>query len=200
MKHAIALRVAGAIALFAGVINKGTPYDSSVKDRNSVMPVTGACGFGGWLVLVTIGVFVSPLVTIIKMLGINRGFDDFVQEFWFMLDGDIGIHLAVIFMQICTAVFMVLRSKRFVSVYIGTSICMVLLLPAEIIWLSSMLYWQEGIHFSWLRVSGTAKMPQIDQSVRHQLHTVVALLFELKAQQKPFEFVLPGKGPLHAEP
>src|SRR5208282_1660829 len=54
--------------------------------------------------------------------------------------------------------------------------------------------------FSRLRVSGTAKMPQIDQSVRHQLHTVVALLFELKAQQKPFEFVLPGEGPLHAEP
>ena len=53
---------------------------------------------------------------------------------------------------------------------------------------------------SWLRVSGTAKMPQIDQSVRHQLHTVVTLLFELKAQQKPFEFVLPGEGPLHAEP
>ena len=52
----------------------------------------------------------------------------------------------------------------------------------------------------WLRVSGTAKMPQIDQSVRHQLHTVVALLVELKAQQKPFEFVLPGEGPLHAEP
>jgi hypothetical protein len=53
---------------------------------------------------------------------------------------------------------------------------------------------------SWLRVSGAAKMPQIDQSVRHQLHTVVALLFELKAQQKPFEFVLPGEGPLHAQP
>jgi hypothetical protein len=43
-------------------------------------------------------------------------------------------------------------------------------------------------------------MSQIDQSVRHQLHTVVALLFELRAQQKPVEFVLPGKGLLHAEP
>jgi len=43
-------------------------------------------------------------------------------------------------------------------------------------------------------------MPQIDQGVSHQLHTVVALLFELKAQQKPFEFVLPREGPLHAEP
>ena len=54
------------------------------------------------------------------------------------------------------------------------------------------------IVISWLRVSGAAKMPQIDQSVRHQLHSVVALLFELKAQQKPFEFVLPGEGSLHA--
>jgi transposase len=51
---------------------------------------------------------------------------------------------------------------------------------------------------SWLRVSGTTKMPQIDHSVRHQLHTVMALLFELKAQQQPFEFILPREGPLHA--
>src|SRR4051812_43178603 len=51
---------------------------------------------------------------------------------------------------------------------------------------------------SWLRVSGTAEMPQIDQCVGHQFHTVVSLLFELKAQQQPLEFVLPREGPLHA--
>ena len=51
---------------------------------------------------------------------------------------------------------------------------------------------------SWLRVSGTTEMPQIDQSVCHQFHTVVPRLFELKAQQQPFEFILPRKGPLHA--
>src|SRR5450631_4507588 len=101
---------------------------SLVKDRSSVMPVTGPSGFGGWLALVAIGVFVWPPVTIVKMSGITSGFEDFdFQEFWFMLDGDIGIHLAVIFMQICTVVFMVLRSNRFVSVYIVTSICMILL-------------------------------------------------------------------------
>jgi hypothetical protein len=54
------------------------------------------------------------------------------------------------------------------------------------------------IPFSWLRVSGTTKMPQIDHGVRHQLHTVMALLFELEAQQQPFEFVLPREGPLYA--
>ena len=41
-------------------------------------------------------------------------------------------------------------------------------------------------------------MPEIDHGVGHQLHTVMALLFELEAQQQPFEFVLPREGPLHA--
>jgi len=50
----------------------------------------------------------------------------------------------------------------------------------------------------WLRVSDTAEMPQIDQRVGHQFHTVVPLLFELKAQQQPLELVLPREGPLHA--
>jgi len=36
-------------------------------------------------------------------------------------------------------------------------------------------------------------MPQIDQCVRHQFHTVVPLLFELKAQQQPLEFIFPAK-------
>ena len=58
----------------------------------------------------------------------------------------------------------------------------------------------EELTDNWLRVLGTAERSQIDQCVRHQLHTVVALLFGLKAQQTPFEFVLPRKGPLHAEP
>src|SRR5271166_5285412 len=33
-------------------------------------------------------------------------------------------------------------------------------------------------------------MPQIDQCVGHQFHTVVSLLFELEAQQQPLEFIL----------
>ncbi len=41
-------------------------------------------------------------------------------------------------------------------------------------------------------------MPQIDQCVGHQFHTVVALLFELEAQQQPLEFIFPREGSLHA--
>jgi hypothetical protein len=55
-----------------------------------------------------------------------------------------------------------------------------------------------AVPISWLRVSSITKMPQIDHGVGHQLHTVMALLFELKAQQQPFEFILPREGPLHA--
>jgi hypothetical protein len=51
---------------------------------------------------------------------------------------------------------------------------------------------------SWLRVSGTTKMPQIDHGVGHQLHTVMSLLFELKAQQQPLELIFPREGSLHA--
>jgi hypothetical protein len=51
---------------------------------------------------------------------------------------------------------------------------------------------------SWLQVSGTAERPQIDQGIGHQFHAVVPLLFELKAQQQPLEFVFPREGPFHA--
>jgi len=55
-----------------------------------------------------------------------------------------------------------------------------------------------GLVNRWLRVSGTTEMPQIDQCVGHQFHTVVSLLFELEAQLQPLEFIFPREGPLHA--
>src|SRR5271165_2884445 len=59
-------------------------------------------------------------------------------------------------------------------------------------------YKVELLEYRWLRVSGTTEMPQIDQCVGHQFHTVVSLLFELEAQQQPLEFIFPREGPLHA--
>src|SRR5689334_20802759 len=51
---------------------------------------------------------------------------------------------------------------------------------------------------SWLRVSGTTERPEIDQCEGHQLHAVMPLLFEFKAQQNPLELIFPRKGALHA--
>src|SRR5436305_8997323 len=54
------------------------------------------------------------------------------------------------------------------------------------------------LRISWLRASGIAEMPQVDQRVGHQFHPIVPGLFELKTQQKPLELVLPREGSLHA--
>ena len=50
---------------------------------------------------------------------------------------------------------------------------------ARVLYLSVAI--EGALVFSWLRVLGTAEMPQIDQCVGHQFHPVVPLLFELKA-------------------
>src|SRR5271155_1566853 len=63
--------------------------------------------------------------------------------------------------------------------------------------------WHQGMFrsysYNWLRVSCSAKMPEVDKRVRHQLHAVVPLLDVFESQQQSLEFILPGKGPLHAK-
>src|SRR3978361_2149132 len=68
----------------------------------------------------------------------------------------------------------------------------------EILGITGASYKRALVTNSWLRVSGAAERPQIDQCVGHQFHAVVPLLFELKAQQQPLEFIFPREGPLHA--
>jgi hypothetical protein len=49
---------------------------------------------------------------------------------------------------------------------------------------------------NWLRVSGPAELPQIDQGVHHQLHAKMSLLNMFKPQEQPLEFVLPCERPI----
>jgi hypothetical protein len=58
----------------------------------------------------------------------------------------------------------------------------------------------ERIPVNWLRVLDTAELSQVNQRIRHQLHTVVALLNALKPQEEPLELVFPRKGPLDTHP
>jgi hypothetical protein len=53
-----------------------------------------------------------------------------------------------------------------------------------------------NIPMNWLRVLGTAELPHIDQSVRHQFHAKVSWLQVFKTQEEPLEFVFPRKGPI----
>jgi hypothetical protein len=57
-----------------------------------------------------------------------------------------------------------------------------------------------GKRVNWLRVLGTAELPQIDQGVRQQFHAKMSLLHVFKPQQQPLEFVLPRKGPIDTRP
>ena len=53
---------------------------------------------------------------------------------------------------------------------------------------------------NWLRVSGTAELPQIDQRVCQQLRAIMPPLDTFKTEQESLEFILPGKGALDAHP
>ena len=53
---------------------------------------------------------------------------------------------------------------------------------------------------NWLRVLGTAKLPHIDQGVRHQFHAKMSLLPVFKTQEEPLEFIFPRKGPIDTRP
>jgi hypothetical protein len=134
--------VACAIWLFARAINNRSGKDGSVT------PASGLSGFGGWLLLLAIGVYLSPLRTIVNLSQIEQGVDhSVIQKFRLMFNGEIGLTLVVILVQICTAVFMARKSRRFVSVLIWNGIFLFLLPLADMIWVASILNLQAGQPF-----------------------------------------------------
>lgn len=94
------------------------------------------------------GVEDLPL-TILKLIEAVPTASGISAEEWFryMIYGDAAIYLAVIVLEICTIVLIVRRSKNFVPFYIVTSICIVLLIPVELVWLSAISTWHEGTNF-----------------------------------------------------
>jgi hypothetical protein len=181
--------VGAAVWLFARAINQRRPDDRSVKESSTATPVSGPSGFQGWLALLALGVFLSPIFTIIKLIGVASGNDvAFWKEFWFAIDGDIAIHSAVILMQICTAIFMVLRSKRFMSVYIVTSICLILLVPAEVTWFSASVTWHEGtsfLHFMQRMITPDV----IQRSISTAIPVVIWVLYVIRSRRVANTFV-----------
>src|SRR5712692_7811185 len=52
---------------------------------------------------------------------------------------------------------------------------------------------------NWLQVSVSTKLPEIDEREGNKFAPQMTTLFGLKAQQQALEFILPGKGAVHAE-
>jgi hypothetical protein len=116
----LAVLVVAAISLFARAINNGRPAERGAKDRSGSKPFPGSpSGFGGWLLFAAFGVFASPIYTAILASKLEDGVDDAtLQKYRLVFNGELGLFLALLFLQICTAFFMVRRSSglnRFMS-------------------------------------------------------------------------------------
>ncbi len=132
----------GAIALFVRALNKRRP------EARGAAEISGPSGFGGWLTLLALGVFVSPVITIVLMTHLEDGTDNsLIQRFRLMFNGEIGIFAVVLLLQITTAVFMARRARLFILLYIVTGIAVILLKPIDIIWACAILYAQLGRSF-----------------------------------------------------
>ncbi len=110
------------------------PDDRSVKDRSGVTPVTDPSGFGGWLVMLAIGVFISPVVTGVKLL--QSGDLQANGDLHHMEYGEAALYLVLLILEIATAIAMLRRSRQFPSLFVVTSIATILFLPLVLIWYS----------------------------------------------------------------
>lgn len=138
------LLFAGAIFLFARAIGNRKP-----QERSAVTPGDGPSGFGGWLILLAIGVVFAPLYMVIRL--VKDDFDIHTTVFWkdFSLahDGDVTIHVVILLLQFFVLIFMIKRSKLFKPIYIWTSVYFILFLPIQYVWLARAVTWHEGTSF-----------------------------------------------------
>jgi hypothetical protein len=99
-----------------------------------------ATGFGGWLLLLAVGVYLSPLRTVVNLSKVEEGVDESVlQRFSLMFHGEICLNLILLLLQITTAVFMARKSRRFIDLFIWTGIYIVLVTPLDLLWVSAVI-------------------------------------------------------------
>ena len=179
------LLLAGAIFLFARAIGNRKP-----KERSAVTPSDGPSGFGGWLILLAIGVVLAPLYMIIRL--IKDDFDGtdtaFWKEFWFALDGDKGIHIAILLLQVLAIILMIRRSKLFKSVYIWTGVCLVLFIPVQYVWMAGAVTWHEGTSFPHF-LERTITPDTISDWIRMTIPSVIWMLYVIRSRRVANTFI-----------
>lgn len=123
--------VVAAISLFARAINQRRPEGRSVKDSSSAAPISGPSGFGGWLLVLAIGVFLFPVFTLLLLLVKT----DFVAldtgQYPLALIIPSWLYVLLFLLQCCTAFFLARRARRFMPFYIGTATAMILFKPVN---------------------------------------------------------------------
>ena len=140
------LLLAGALFLFVTAIISRKPDDRSVRESSGATPVSkpsggtatltaGPSGIHGWLVLLAIGVFLTPIVTIVSL--VQTGDFQYVAssavKYPLIYVAEIALFLALFVLQSCTALFMARRSRRFVTFYVVTGIATILFKPVNLL-------------------------------------------------------------------
>jgi hypothetical protein len=140
-------------------------------------------------VLLAIGVVVSPLATIYLMSHLEDGADDAtLQRFRLAFNGEIGLYLALVVLQICTAFFMARRSKRFKTFYIATAIATILLMPIDTIWGASILSLQTGQPFQTM-LQAVAPPETIGRWVTTSIAIGIWILYVIRSRRVANTFV-----------
>lgn len=139
--------VVAAIALFARAINQRRPGDRGVQERGSAAPISGPSGFGGWLIVLAIGVFLFPVVTLLLLLAIT----DFVAldagTYQLGLIIPSWLYVLLFLVQCCTALFMARRARRFMPFYKGTATAMILFKPVSRLLFVALVSLANGLPF-----------------------------------------------------
>ena len=109
----------------------------SAKANRGGPPLTG---FQGWLLLLAIGVYLSPLRTLVNMSKVQEGVSpDVLEKFRLLFNGEIALNLVLFILQTVTAVFMARKSRKFAMMFICTGIFIVLMTPLDIVWSGSII-------------------------------------------------------------
>jgi hypothetical protein len=152
-------------------------------------------GFGGWLILVAIGVTLAPLCSLGSLAQTAEPFLDVVRRpdleaqaaAHLALAGIIALGLTLVIVQSTTATFMFQKSRRFPQMFIWAIICTLLVPPLILFWVTGVYSSYSGQTF-W-NVLGQSLPGEIGQWIGGTIGVVPWMLYVIKSRRVANTFV-----------
>lgn len=98
-------------------------------------------GFGGWLMLLAIGMSLSPLRTLVDLAGSVKSYQQLatVPNGALAVYGEAALYLAFLALQLVVLVSMLRRSRRFPRLFLCLWLAIPVLFVLDTVWISTML-------------------------------------------------------------